>query len=197
MRLKILETGHRPLQKIPLTFIKLMNGGSVPGPILTMSYHRDLFGKYYAACLQDAMRNASCWSLGEVELFAGFVSTLNSCPYCADGHSGVAILGLNGDSELVRAVLTNWRTAPVNEKIRAMLGFLEKLTLTAEDITTQDVEVLRRAGLMDQAIQEAVYVCFLFGVINRLANTFDFGLASEKDPPFLYRRGYGSGSIPG
>lgn len=81
MRLEILENGHRPFQKIILGLIRTTSDGHAPGPILVMSYRRELFGKYIAQCFQEAMRGAKEWSLGEVELFAAFVSGLNECKY--------------------------------------------------------------------------------------------------------------------
>jgi len=81
MRPSILENGHRPLQKAILNTIKLMTGGMVPGPMLVLSYRRELCGQYLAACYQEGMRRASEWSVGEVELFAAFVSRLNACRY--------------------------------------------------------------------------------------------------------------------
>ncbi len=81
MRPSILENGHRPLQKAILNTIKLMTGGMVPGPMLVLSYRRELCGQYLAACYQEGMRHASEWSVGEVELFAAFVSRLNACRY--------------------------------------------------------------------------------------------------------------------
>jgi hypothetical protein len=81
MRLRILETGYRPLQKLILGGLGVMTGGQVPGPILALSYRRELCGKYLAACYQEGMRKATEWSVGEVELFAAFVSSLNACRY--------------------------------------------------------------------------------------------------------------------
>ncbi len=81
MRLQILEKGFRPLQKAILTMVRIMSSGKVPGPILVLSYRRELCGKYLAACYQEGMRKAAEWSLGEVELFAAFVSKLNQCKY--------------------------------------------------------------------------------------------------------------------
>lgn len=80
MRLRILEHGHRPLQKIVFKLFKIICG-VVPGPILTLSYRRELFGKHLAGCFQEAMREAKEWSIGEVELFAAFTSKLNECRY--------------------------------------------------------------------------------------------------------------------
>jgi hypothetical protein len=82
MRLQILEKGHRPFQKLILSLIKATSeGGQAPGPILVMSYRRELFGKHISPCFQEAMRGGKEWSLGEVELFAAFVSQLNECKY--------------------------------------------------------------------------------------------------------------------
>jgi len=46
-----------------------------------LSHRRELFGKYLAACFQQGMRGAQEWSVGEVELFAAFVSQLNACKH--------------------------------------------------------------------------------------------------------------------
>ena len=109
------------------------------------------------------------------------------------------MLGL--DDATVRAVLADWRTAPVDERLRAMLGFLEKLTLTPDQVDAEDIKPLRAVGLTDRAIREAVYVCFLFSVMDRLADAFDYTIPSarstERAARFLYRMGYGGASVPG
>ena len=81
MRLRILENGLRPLQKIALGFLRLLLQGEVPGPVVVVSYRRELFGKHIAPCYQQALRGATQWDVGEVELFAAFVSRLNQCDY--------------------------------------------------------------------------------------------------------------------
>ncbi len=82
MRLQILERGHRPLQKVIIWLIKFMSKSpKAPGPILVMSYRRELFGKHIAPCFQEAMRQGKEWTIGEVELFAAFVSSLNQCEF--------------------------------------------------------------------------------------------------------------------
>jgi hypothetical protein len=80
MRLHILEQGQSRLQKVLLRVIRLL-AGRVPGPILLMSYRRDLFGKHFAAAMHEAMRGPSEWGVGEREIFAAFVSRLNQCLY--------------------------------------------------------------------------------------------------------------------
>ena len=68
-------------------------------------------------------------------------------------------------------MLTDWRTAPVDERTKAMLGFLEKLTLAPETLSVSDVTPLRAAGLSDAAIEDGIQVCALFNVYDRLANS--------------------------
>jgi hypothetical protein len=81
MRLRILENGYNPIQKLLLGVFKMFTGGMAPGPVLALSYHRDLCGKYLAQCYQEGMRESTEWSVGEVEMFAAFVSKLNGCRY--------------------------------------------------------------------------------------------------------------------
>lgn len=75
---------------------------------------------------------------------------------------------------MVRAVLADYRTAPISEKLRAMLGFLEKLTLRPAEIGPEDVAPLRAAGLSHEEIEDAIHVCALFNVINRVADALGF-----------------------
>jgi alkylhydroperoxidase family enzyme len=114
-------------------------------------------------------------------------------------HTAVTSKGL--DKEIVQAVLQDWRTAPVNEKVRATLGFLEKLTRTPNAVSQGDITAMKEAGVSEKGIEEAIYVCFVFCTINRLANSFDFELANEKSLNrvgfVLYNMGYGIGVLPG
>lgn len=75
---------------------------------------------------------------------------------------------------MVQAVLADYRAAPIPEKLRAMLAFLEKLTLRPGEIGPEDVTPLRAAGLSDEEIEDAIHVCALFNVINRVADSLGF-----------------------
>ncbi len=97
--------------------------------------------------------------------------------------------------------MKNWRTAPVNEKLRRTLGFLEKLTVSPNEVSSKDIESMRSVGVSDKAIEEAINVCFLFSVMDRLADALGFDVPSAKDfqkgGRVLYSLGYGVLSIPG
>jgi alkylhydroperoxidase family enzyme len=70
-----------------------------------------------------------------------------------------------------KAVETDWRTAPVEEGLRAMLGFLEKLTLHPEELTPDDADEVLAAGVSAEAMVDAIHVAALFNMIVRLADS--------------------------
>jgi uncharacterized peroxidase-related enzyme len=85
-----------------------------------------------------------------------------------------------GDDAVVKAVLADYRTAPISGKLRATLGFLEKLTLRPAEVGPADMAPLRAAGLTDEEIEDAIHVCALFNVINRAADSLGFEPADEE-----------------
>jgi alkylhydroperoxidase family enzyme len=101
---------------------------------------------------------------------------------------------------MIAAVLEDWKTAPINEKLKATLGFLEKLTLSPEEVKKADVDALRSLGISDKAIEDAIYVCFLFNIIDRIADAFNFPLTPQKDlkwvSKLLLKAGYKASSVP-
>jgi uncharacterized peroxidase-related enzyme len=80
------------------------------------------------------------------------------------------------DDKVVEAVLADWRRAPIDQKLRATLGFLEKLTLTPAEVRPADVAPLRAAGVSDAAIEDAIHACVLFNIYDRMADSLSFHL---------------------
>ena len=105
------------------------------------------------------------------------------------------------DEQTVKAVLDDWRTAPISDRLRATLTFLEALTLRPAEVTAATMRELKAAGLNDRAIREAAYVCFLFNVLDRLADAFNFTLPTEEEARKIgnmtFRLGYGIAKLPG
>jgi alkylhydroperoxidase family enzyme len=89
-------------------------------------------------------------------------------------------------------VLADWRTAPIDDKLKAMLGYLEKLTLSPQAIQAADVAALQAAGISQQAMREAIYVCALFNLIDRLADALNFAIPPNwtAGAQTLLKRGY-------
>lgn len=81
----------------------------------------------------------------------------------------------------VEKVLADYRTAPIDEKLRAMLGFLEKLTLQPAAITRDDAARVRALGVTKQAMEDAILVCMGFCTIDRIADATGFAVPPPKD----------------
>jgi len=96
--------------------------------------------------------------------------------------------------EFTRAVLDDWRTAPIDKKLRAALNLIEKLTLTPDQIESGDIEALRTEGLSDEAIEDAIHVTVLFNIMNRIADSLGFEIPTAKGfaraADVLLKRGY-------
>jgi len=94
----------------------------------------------------------------------------------------------------VKAALDNWRTAPIDSRLRATLGFLEKLTLHPNDVRAADVAPLRAVGVSDVAIEDAINVCALFNIYDRLADALGWRLPDRAgyaaSAQNLMKRGY-------
>jgi alkylhydroperoxidase family enzyme len=98
-------------------------------------------------------------------------------------------------------VLADYRTAPIDERLRTTLAFLEKLTLAPGDVGPDDIAPMRAAGVSDLAVEEAIYVATLFNIMDRFADAFDFELPRPEHGPrtawVLTKLGYGGASVPG
>src|SRR5213075_2197332 len=81
---------------------------------------------------------------------------------------------------MTNAILSDWRSAPIDGKLRATLGFLEKLTLSPKAVGPEDMAGLRVTGLSDSAIRDATYVCVGFNIITRIADALDFEIPPPK-----------------
>ncbi len=80
---------------------------------------------------------------------------------------------------MVEQVLDNYTAAPINERLRATLGLLEKMTLRHESLTAADVRTVMSAGVSKNAIREALEVAFLFNIYDRLADSMGWDVPSR------------------
>lgn len=81
MRVDLYKGSHRPWYFTLGLQLARWRVGAVPGPPLTISYRPQLFHKDFVGYIVRAMRGSGGWNKGEAELFASFVSKLNSCAF--------------------------------------------------------------------------------------------------------------------
>lgn len=94
-------------------------------------------------------------------------------------HAAVAAKAEGKDTE-IKAVLAGWQTAPISPRLRGALAFLEKLTLRPDELGPEDVKTARAAGVNDMALGQAIYVCFIFSTMDRLADALAFELPDAR-----------------
>jgi alkylhydroperoxidase family enzyme len=80
---------------------------------------------------------------------------------------------------MVEAVLDDHETAPIPDRLRAMLRFLHKMTQTPGDLGPDDARALESAGVSSEAARDAVYVAYVFNVYDRLADSLGFTLPTD------------------
>ena len=172
MRLRILERGHRFRQRLALRFIGLISRTD-PDPVVKLSLYRpELFGRQFLRLGESVMRGPSDWSAGERELMGAFVSRLNDCHFCVGIHEGTTSLLLGPGSGVEQ--LPDWREGGFEPRVAATFELLEKVTLNPNAVGPADIAKVRAAGVSESAIRDALYLCFLFNTINRIANAMDF-----------------------
>ncbi len=89
----------------------------------------------------------------------------------------------------VHAIASDWRTAPLSSWEHDLCAFAVKLTHHQHDMSPHDLDELRKHGMDDRAIHDAVQVIGYFNYITRVADALgvepeDFihpwGLKEEK-----------------
>jgi uncharacterized peroxidase-related enzyme len=192
MRFAILDGGHRFRTKILFAIIRTVSRQPVPEVVKLVTYRPDFFGAQMKAITHEAMRGRSAWSVGDRELMAAFVSRTNACEYCVKAHAAVSARAY-GDEAKVSATLSNLDTAPIDERLRATLRLLGKLT-REQTVEADDMRAVLAAGVSRAQLEDALAVCFAFNIINRLADAFGFVVpgpeAFEAGAKFLLARGY-------
>ncbi|MGX0977052.1 putative peroxidase-related enzyme [Roseovarius sp. MBR-51] len=124
-------------------------------------------------------------SVGERELIATYVSALNACTFCAGAHRAYAeVFGIDG--ALIDALIEDFETAPVDERLRPVLAYVAKLNTLPSRLIERDAQAVYDAGWSEAALYEAVQVCALFNMMNRIIEgtgvNFDYAEAPDGHP---------------
>jgi uncharacterized peroxidase-related enzyme len=115
------------------------------------------------------LRGPSQFSAGERELIAAYVSGLNGCDFCHAIH-GQTAAALGIDAQVLATMMSNLESVSIDLRMRPILSFVQKLTLSPSRMTPADAEAVFVAGWNDQALYDAVAICGLFNLMNRLVN---------------------------
>jgi uncharacterized peroxidase-related enzyme len=130
------------------------------------------------------MRGPSDLTVAERELIAAYVSGLNDCGYCHGIHA-VTAARFGVEEHLLADLLSDPGSAGVDERLRPVLAYVAKLTATPDRMTPSDAEAVLSAGWSEQALHDAVSVCGLFNLMNRLVS----GLGITAGPDYVETSG--------
>ena len=109
---------------------------------------------------------------GERELIATYVSSQNDCYFCQTSHGAAAASHLGG-GHVVRRVKTDFESAPVSPKLKALLAIAGKVQHDGKLVTAEDVERARREGASDVEIHDTVLIAAAFCMYNRYVDGLD------------------------
>jgi uncharacterized peroxidase-related enzyme len=123
----------------------------------------------FAAMYNDLMLGESNLTKLEREMIAVAVSAENRCFYCLVAH-GAAVRRLSGDPVLGEMLVMNYRVAPLEARVRAMLDFAVLMTGASAAIEETDREELRAHGFTDRDIWDIAAVASFFNMSNRMAS---------------------------
>jgi uncharacterized peroxidase-related enzyme len=104
---------------------------------------------------------------GERELIASYVSYLNDCFYCQHVHGALAGYYLQCDIQYINSIKKDFTTAPLSEKIKALLGIAGSVQKSGQKVTPEQIELARKAGATDQEIHDTVLIAAAFCMFNR------------------------------
>jgi len=123
------------------------------------------------------LRDPSPLTVAERELIAAYVSGLNGCTFCHGAHIQAAE-AYGVDPQLFGALMTDVDGAPVQDRMKPILRYVRKLTLTPSRIVPPDAAAVFDAGWDEQALFDAISVCALFNFMNRIVD----GSGIKKNP---------------
>ncbi|OQA34616.1 MAG: Carboxymuconolactone decarboxylase family protein [Candidatus Dependentiae bacterium ADurb.Bin331] len=116
---------------------------------------------------QILLYDESTLSRGERELIASYVSYRNNCNFCCNSHSAIATHHLNGDQTIVQAVKNDVATAPVSEKMKALLTLAGQVQQSGRMVTQETVAQAKEHGATDKEIHDTVLIAAAFCMYNR------------------------------
>jgi uncharacterized peroxidase-related enzyme len=146
-----------------MPYIPLEN--HLPGITGLLEYRRDTADPI-RELTQLLLRGPSTLTTAERELIAAFVSHRNECRFCTDAHTATADL-LLGECETAEKIKNDVSSAPVTNKMKALLTIAGEVQVGGKYVTKESVEIAKTEGATDLEIHDTVLIAALFCLYNR------------------------------
>ncbi len=141
-------------------------GNDLPGIVGLLQYRPET-GRPLSALAETLLRAPNTLSPGERELIAAYVSSRNSCVFCASSHSAFAAAQLPEGMPLVDQVCADLEQADVSAKLKALLRIAGQVQQGGQAVTAAGVAAARAAGASDVEIHDTVLIAAAFCMFNR------------------------------
>jgi uncharacterized peroxidase-related enzyme len=132
------------------------------------------------------LRSENSLSRGERELIATYVSYLNDCFFCQNAHGALAQHYLSCDIGQMDKMKMNPETAPVADKLKALLSIAASVQKSGKHVTSQQVEKAKTLGATDLEIHDTVLIAAAFCMFNRYVD--GLGTWAPQDRMFYVNR---------
>jgi len=139
-----------------------------------MPKHAERIVRYY----EDVLRGPSPLTSGERELIYTYCAALNRCHYAYTSHKACA-LALGISQRCFAPEPRGVNLAGVPARLRPILSFARKLTMSPGRVQAADSSAIYRAGWSEQAIIDTIVVTSLANWISRILNGFSASAPDE------------------
>ena len=130
-------------------------------------------GRLIQELRKELFKGSSMLTSAECELIAAYVSELNSSLSCLKAHSANAEVNGIGKNQL-ESVLEDIESAECEEKLKSILHFVKKLTLTPSRMTPDDAETIFDSGWDKETYYYIVSICSITNYTNRMVSGYYF-----------------------
>jgi uncharacterized peroxidase-related enzyme len=113
------------------------------------------------------LRSENSLTRGERELIATYVSFLNDCFFCRNAHGGIAQHYLQCDMASLDAMLNDYVSSPIPEKIKSLLAIAASVQKGGKNVTENQIAAARNMGASDREIHDTVLIAAAFCMFNR------------------------------
>ena len=148
-----------------MAFFKSHATDASPGEVFTA--HPEIYRRW-SELSEDMMNGPSPLTPGERELIAAYVVGLAQCEFAFVAHAAVAY-AWGFPEGLLDELLSDLQTADIKPRLRALLTFVRKLTLTPTAMEQADADAVFECGWTEKALHDAIAVtarmCFMQGLV--------------------------------
>jgi uncharacterized peroxidase-related enzyme len=169
---------HRAMPYIPVE-------SHLPGVTGLLEFRKDT-AEPLRELTQLLLRGPNSLTEAERELIATIVSHRNECKFCVTSHAAAADAYF-GDDEVTTKVRHDIQSAPVSDKMKALLTIASQVQESGKSVTPAAIEAAKRAGATDMELHDTVMIAALFCFYNRYVD--GLGTFAPTNPDYYQQMG--------